>query len=130
MHKLIDYVCDELDELEKKADKGKLSMSEIEYADKLAHLKKNLLRSEELMDDGYSGDNYRMYDDGMSYARGRGSNAKRDSRGRYSSDNYSRYSRYSMDDDSVIQELKDIMGRVPDHKRQKFQRFISEMEQA
>lgn len=126
MHKLIDYICDELDELEKKADKGKLSMSEIEYADKLAHLKKNILRADELMDEGYSGD-YR-YDDGMSYARGR--NAKRDSRGRYSSDGYSRYSRYSMDDDSVMQELKDLMNRVPDHKRQRFQRFISEMEQS
>jgi len=131
MHKLMEYVCDELEELEKKADKGKLSMSEIEYADKLAHLKKNILRSDELMDEGYSGDGYR-YDGGMSFARGRGSNANRDSRGRYSSDNYSRYSRtgYSMDDDSMIQELKNLMYQAPEHKRQKFQRFISEMEQA
>jgi len=132
MHKLMEYVCDELDELEKKADKGKLSMSEIEYADKLAHLKKNLLRSEELMDDGYSGENYSgRYDSGMSYARGRGSNAKRDSRGRYSSDRYSRYSRneYAMDDDSMIQELRNLMDEAPEHKKQKFQRFISEMEQ-
>ena len=137
MHKLMEYVCDELEELEKKADKGKLSMSEIEYADKLAHLKKNLLRSEELMEDGYSGDNYSRYDGGMSFARGRGSNANRDSRGRYSSDRgysqrgYSRYSRdnYAMDDESVIQELRSLMNEVPEHKKQKFQRFISEMEQ-
>ena len=133
MHKLIDYVCDELDELEKKADKGKLSMSEVEYADKLAHLKKNLLRSDELMDEGYSGDG-RMYPyayDGSSFARGRGSNAKRDSRGRYSSDNYSRYARggYAMDDESMIDELRDLMNKAPEHKKQKFQRFISEMEQ-
>ena len=132
MHKLIDYVCDELEELEKKADKGKLSMSEIEYADKLAHLKKNILRADELMDEGYSGDSSRMYpysmDGGMSYARGR---ANRDSRGRYTPNNYSRYSRngYSMDDDSMIQELRELMSQVPEHKRQKFQRFISEMEQ-
>jgi hypothetical protein len=105
MKALLDYVCDELDVLEKKADKGKLSMSEIEYADKLAHLKKNILRSDELMDEGYSGDShmdgYRMYpysmNDGMSYARGRGSNARRDSMGRYSSDD-GRYSDYSRDD--------------------------------
>lgn len=133
MHKLMEYVCDELDELEKKADKGKLSMSEIEYADKLAHLKKNILRAEELMDEGYSGENYSSrYDNGMSYARGRGSNANRDSRGRYSSDRGGyRYSRngYSMDDDSVIQELRSLMNEVPEHKKQKFQRFISEMEQ-
>lgn len=134
MHKLMEYVCDELEDIEKKADKGKLSMSEIEYADKLAHLKKNLLRADELMDEGYSGDNRRMYYDGMSYARGRGSNANRDSRGRYSSDRgYSMYSRnrngYAMDDDSVIQELRELMNEVPEHKKQKFQRFISEMEQ-
>lgn len=127
MHKLMEYVCDELEELEKKADKGKLSMSEIEYADKLAHLKKNILRSDELMDEGYSGD---RYDGGMSFARGR----NRDSRGRYSSDRgYSRYPRYrdgyAMDDDSVIQELRSLMNEVPEHKKQKFQRFISEMEQ-
>lgn len=101
MHKLLDYVCDEMDDLEKKAEKGKLSMSEIEYADKLAHLKKNILRADELMDEGYSGDSYRMYpysmNDGMSYARGRGSNARRDSMGRYSSDD-GRYSDYSRDD--------------------------------
>jgi hypothetical protein len=105
MKALIQYVCDEMDDLEKKAEKGKLSMSEIEYADKLAHLKKNILRSDELMDEGYSGDShmdgYRMYpysmNDGMSYARGRGSNARRDSMGRYSSDD-GRYSDYSRDD--------------------------------
>ena len=30
MHKLIEYVCDELKELEHKAEKGSLSASEIE----------------------------------------------------------------------------------------------------
>ena len=132
MHKLIDYICDELDELEKKADKGKLSMSEIEYADKLAHLKKNLLRADELMDEGYSGDYRYPYsmNDGNSYARGRGSNAKRDSRGRYSSDSYSRYSRdYSMDKGDIVHELRSLMNDAPDERtRQEFQQFISKME--
>ena len=132
MHKLIDYVCDEMEELEKKAEKGKLSMSEIEYADKLAHLKKNILRGDELMEEGYSGDNYSTryypYSNDGSYARGRGSNAQRDSMGRYSSRGYSRD--YSMDDDSIVHELRDLMNRAPEHKRQRFQRFISEMEQA
>lgn len=82
MHKMIEYICDELDSLEKKADKGKLSMQEIQYADTLAHLKKNLLKAEEMMGEGeYS-------NDGGSYARGRGRNARRDSMGRYSSDGY------------------------------------------
>ena len=119
MHKLIDYICDEMDELEKKAEKGKLSMSEIEYADKLAHLKKNLLRSEELMDEGYSGAIY-PYMNG-SYARGR----RRDSMGRYSSD-----SRYSMDNREIVKELRTLMNDAPDDRtRQEFRQFISKMEQ-
>lgn len=81
MHKLIEYVCDELEELEKKADKGgKLSMQEVQYADTLAHLKKNLLKADEMMDDGYSNRG--------SYARGRMGNVRRDSMGRYSRDGY------------------------------------------
>ena len=52
MHKLMEYICDELDELERKAEKGgKLSMAEIEYADKLAHIKKSLLTADELWED-------------------------------------------------------------------------------
>lgn len=75
MHKLIEYVCDELEELERKADKeGKLSMAEIQYVDTLSHIKKNLLKGEEMMEEGNS------------YARGRGRNARRDSMGRYSSE--------------------------------------------
>ena len=98
MQKLIDYVCEELEDIGHKADKnGKLSASEIQYADTLAHLKKNLLKAEEM--DGYSGRGYsrRMsyadnsnYGDYVrpdgSYARGRGAGAKRDSMGRYSSE--------------------------------------------
>ena len=135
MHKLIDYICDELDELERKVEKGgKLSTQEVQYMDTLAHTKKNLLKSEEMSDGGYSSRPYMRnpvysMDDGMSYARGRGSNARRDSMGRYSS--RSGYSRngYSMDDDSMIEELRELMNQAPEHKKQKFQRFISEMEQ-
>ena len=128
MHELMNYVCDELEELDKKAKGGKLTMSEIDYADKLAHLKKNLLRAEELSDEGYSADGYYP---GRVYSYARGSNVKRDSRGRYSSDADYKHMRdgYSMEDDSIVQELKDIMHRAPDHKRQKIQRLISEMEQ-
>ena len=74
MHKLIDYICDELEELERKADKeGKLSMAEIQYGDMLAHFKKNLLKSEEMMgeeDEMYSMAGGRSYEGGGSYARG------------------------------------------------------------
>lgn len=87
MDKLMEYICDELEELERKADKeGKLSMAEIEYVDKLAHIKKSLLTAEEMWEDSeYSeagGSSYAgresgqsrrggsSYRGGRSYARG------------------------------------------------------------
>lgn len=169
MHKLINYVCDELEKIEQQAGSGKLSIAEIEYADKLAHLKKNLLRADELMEAGYSGDirrwpsSYRggrSYEDGgssyardggSSYAReggssygrdrggssyesrGRGSNAQRDSKGRYSSGRgYSRYVRddYSMATDEVIEDLRELMDGAPDQRmKQELQRIITKVEQ-
>lgn len=135
MHKLIKYACEELEDLERKVDKGsKLSMSELQYADTLAHMKKNLLKGEEMSEDheysnamGYSrGDGYsrRMsYDDGhrdfvrpdgsyryatpepASYARGRGRGAKRDAMGRYSSA-----------DNEVIEGLMKLADHAPDEQ--------------
>lgn len=120
MHKLIDYICDELDELERKADKGKLSMAEIQYGDTLAHMKKNLMKAEEMSGEaGYSGRmrSYgRPYDEGRSYAR------KRDSMGRYSRG-------YSMAADEMVSELRDLMKDAPDDRtRMEFQRFIERIE--
>lgn len=148
MHKLIEYVCDELEELERKADKdGKLSMAEIQYADTLAHMKKNILKADELweeseysMDSGNSyarggqsrrggmsmrgGNSYRYGNEG-SYARGRGSNARRDSMGRYS-----RQDGYSMAGDGMLDELRELMQDAPDEQtRMEFQRFIQRIEQ-
>ncbi len=128
MDKLIDYICDELDELEHKADKGKLSMAEMQYLDMLAHAKKNLLKGDEMMDgesyaDGRTPIYYRARDgrdgrDGMSNARGR----RRDSRGRYSS------GRYAMAND-MVDELRDMMNDAPDERtRMEFQKFITKME--
>ena len=145
MHKLIEDVCDELEKIETKADGGKLSLAEIEYADKLAHLKKNLLRSDEIMDKGYSGE-MRRYpssfrggrgssrDGGSSYDdRGRGSNAERDPRGRYSTGRgYSRYIRddYSMDTEEIASDLRNLMNEAPnDRMRQELQRIVSRVEQ-
>ena len=113
MHKLIEYCCDELEDIERKVSKGqKLSMQELQYADTLAHMKKNLLKGDEMSGGseyssmGYSrrmsyddGGSYRAadgvknyvrpdgsYADESSYARGRGPGAARDSMGRYSSE--------------------------------------------
>lgn len=140
MHNLMKYICDELDELDRKAKEGKLSMSETQYGDLLAHFKKNLLKSEEMMDDSeyseyddYSmnrgsqgrtrmgGRSYAMrggpYDyDGGSYARGR-RNAKRDSMGRYSRD------------EGFADELKGLMEEAPDEQtRMELRRMIEKME--
>ena len=143
MHKLIEYVCDELDELERKAGKdGKLSMSEIQYADTLAHMKKNLMKADEMSGEysGYSNDqsmrggrSYRnysrnSYNDGGSYEgsyardnRGRGSDAQRDAMGRYSGDGYSRA-------DDFAQNMRMLMEDAPnDHVRKKLQSIMSEM---
>lgn len=85
----------------------------------------------------YRGGSYRgsSYDDGMmtggeggSYARdnrGRGSNARRDSMGRYSSrmDGYSRHG-------DVVESLREVMEEAPDDRtRTEIQRLIEKMEQ-
>ena len=133
MHKLIDYICDELEDLEHKVGTGeKLSMAEVEYMGVLAEAKKDLLKGENMMEDGYSGRDGRGYSrrggrsydgrvyyaDGRSYERGRGSNARRDSMGRY-----------SMDSESMITELHDMMNEAPDDRtRKEIQRLIDRME--
>lgn len=143
MHKLMEYICDELEELERKAGKdGKLSMAEIQYADTLAHMKKNLLKADEMWEESeYSmaGDNsYRSYarDENQgggrgnrggsyeSYARGRGRNARRDSMGRYS-----RERGYSNAGEEMADELREMMRDAPDERtRQEFERFIQKIE--
>lgn len=99
MHKIKEKLMDELYQIEdrmKKNSGGTLSTQDIEKIQKLTDSVKNIDKIEMLEEGvGYSEENYYMgegrlygtsYDDGMSYARGRGRNAKRDSRGRYSSD--------------------------------------------
>ena len=142
MHKLMEYVCDEMKELERKAEKdGKLSMAEMQYLDTLAHTKKNLLKADEMSEEGYSGMMYpryygddrmdgrsyrdgrsyaddRSYGDGRSYARGR----KRDSMGRYSRG-------YSMANDDMVDELHELMEKAPDEMtKREFKKFIDKIE--
>lgn len=140
MHKIYEYLCDELKSLEKKAESGQqLSMAELEYLNKLTETKKNLLKIEMLEEDSeYSnamggrggnrgGRSYYSMDDGMdmrggSYARGRGRNAKRDAMGRYSSEGYSRA------EDDFRADLEELIAMAPnDQIRQKMQRIMSDM---
>lgn len=135
MDKLCKYIDKELEEIEDKAGmSGKLSGAELEYADKLAHLKKSLLTNAAMSDyseegmSNRSGRSYnRSYNEGGSYdsyaSRGRGRNARRDSRGRYSSE-------YSRGKEELTEQLYELMEQAPDeHTRKEFERFIQKMEQ-
>lgn len=148
MHKLIEYICEELEELEQKAQKEhKLSMQEVQYMDTLAHAKKNLMKCEE-MEEGmeeeasFRGGSYRgaygrgsygrgsygmAYDDG-SYARGRGRGAARDSMGRYASESgYSRSEESDNGHERMMQRLQEIMHDTPDERtRRKLDELVSE----
>lgn len=131
MEKLLHYFCSELDDLERKAEKGGLSMSEVQYADTLAHAKKNLLAGDAMMDGGESGyymPMYRSYgDESMrggesmrsSYAR------RRDSMGRYTS------RRGGMSyDDGAVEELRDLMDRAPNESiKREYRKLIDKIEQ-
>ena len=149
MHKLIEYVCDELEELERKADKGgKLTAAEIQYADMLAHLKKNLLKSDMMMEDeeGYSNESGNSYARG---GRGRGRNARRDSMGRYSSDSgsyrqgggsyegsyhggrggsYDGYSREGAKEDMLMQ-LREMEQDADEESKRMIKRWIKQVEE-
>lgn len=128
-HELCDYIKDELTEINRKAASGKLSMQEIEYADKLAHMKKSLLTVDAMenpdeygYNDNYNGNYNSNYSDRMGYGA-RGRSARRDSRGRYMEG-----SRVYRDDD-MMAELRELMEKAPNEQvRRKYREFISEME--
>ena len=118
---------------------GDLSGGDVEYLDKLTHMLKSIKTTLAMMDaddggysrdDGmggvYSGRYPGRYYTGTSYARGRGSNAKRDSMGRYS-----RNRGYSRDgeNEEIVEQLREIMHDTKDERtRQEFQKFISKVE--
>ncbi len=126
MHKLIEYVCDELEDLEEKvAKEHKLSPAEVQYMDTLAHAKKNLLKGEAMMEDDYS---YEGYDRNSSNRSNRNNNSYRYSNARRR-DSMGRYSRRYSGDDGMIESLRDLMNDAPDERtRAEFQRMISKME--
>ena len=147
----------ELYEYEDKAKKsggGKLSAGDLETLHKLTDTVKNIDKIEMLEDEGgYSeggdwmgegriyGQTYR--DDGVSYARGRGRNARRDSMGRYSCEggmmerggsyrggSY-RGGGYSMADgiDDMMEKAEEMLeeAETPEQK-QAIHKFIKELE--
>lgn len=129
MDKICKYIDKELDELENKvAMGGKLSRADIEDGKNMAKFKTAILTNKAMEEEGYSGDwdepMTRMSNrGGMSNARGRGSNARRDSMGRYS-----REDGYSRAESEFKERLEDAIDSAPDeHKRKKLERILNEM---
>ena len=147
IEKIKKMLCKELDEY---AMKSKLSMADIDVIHKLTDTVKNLDKIEMLEDDGgYSearggmrGRSYMYgssYDDDMMYSerQGRGRNARRDSRGRYSSDmdDYSEARmdrRYSRDDakDHMMNKLGEMMTSADEEQREILKDAMRKIERA
>lgn len=138
IYELKEMLCEEL---EKYGAKDNLKAGELEIVDKLAHTVKNLGKIIEMYeeDEEYSGEmggSYRRgemsYNRGGSYARvgrggrGRGSNARRDSMGRYSSERG--YSRADEMED-VVESIRGMMNELPQDIKHDAQRLVQKMEQ-
>lgn len=138
LYELKEMLMDELKELSGKPING----SSLQMVDTLAHAIKNICKIIESYEDGgsydggsersgrcsrrdsYDNDGGSYYDGDTSYARGRGRNAKRDSRGRYASANY-----YEAKDD-MARKLEQLMQNAPDEKsKQEIQRVMQKLEQ-
>lgn len=139
MHKIKKMLCKELEEY---GDKKSLSSADVEMIHKLTDTVKNLDKISllEQGDDGYS-ETYPYYMGGSSYARGRGRYAKRDSMGRYSSDDrasYDNYSeermdrRYSRDDakDHMMNKLGSMMEDADPNEREILKDCMRKLERA
>ena len=127
LYELKDRLMKELEEY----GKQDLTAGSLEVVDKLSHSIKNICKIIESYDDeeGYS--MRRSYNDGIddmrrrgsyrgSYARGRGSNARRDSMGRYSrADGI----------EELVESVREMMGDLPQNLKQDAQRFVQKLEQ-
>lgn len=119
LYELKDTLCNQLEEYAGK----ELTAGTLDVVDKLSHTIKNLdkiidrYENEESSYDSYG--TYRgTYGRNRSYARGR----KRDSMGRYSSEDG-----YSND---MMADLRELMNNAPDERtRMEFKKFIQKMEQ-
>ena len=151
---LYDYVCDELQEVEKDG----LKASNLDSTDKLLNIKKNLLKIEKLEDEGYSMDGGYWTAEG-SYADGIDGNMRNYSgarrgehwvRGHYSRDGYrmndrrmygTDYSmarrrdsrgRYSRDDakEHMLDKLGEMMPMADDRQRDILENAMHQLENA
>lgn len=125
-----DMLCDELEDVVKKKELTPNSLELIDTAiDVIKDIHTIKAMEQEYPDDGgYSQGYYGrmpvyMYDDpGMSYARGRGMNAPRDSRGRYYSDGRDGYS------GDTKEELEKLMSTAKtDRERETIRHALDNM---
>ena len=151
---LYDYVCDELQEVEKDG----LKASNLDSTDKLVNIKKNLLKIEKPEDEGYSMDGgywtaEGSYADGMDGNMRNYSGARRGEhwvRGHYSRDGYrindrrmygAEYSmarrrdsrgRYSRDDakEHMLNKLGEMMPMADDRQRDILENAMHQLENA
>lgn len=140
LYELKEKLCREL----KKYSSEDVTTNSLEVIDKLSHAIKNIDKIIEKYEEEEGGSygygsyegSYRgggrsnrgSYNNGNSYARGRGRNAKRDSMGRYSREGGS-YEGYSRNSD-IASELREMMMDAPDEQtRMEYQRVINKLEQ-
>lgn len=131
-----DFVCHEKADLDEKARRGEVTLTDVQYGDLLEHYKKSHLTNEAMEESGYSNRGYMPYYGGMSYA-GR-MNAKRDSMGRYSREggDYSRnrgnsyggngYS-YAEDMEQTREEMRELAQKMPEEHRRKIERALDDL---
>ena len=125
MHELYEMRDNLLDELKGYSRKEDLNADSLEVIEAITATVKNIDKIIDREEGGYSNgyipyayDDRRMNNN--SYARGRGTYAKRDSMGRYSS-NYG----YSRNNDGMITELSEMAMSMPDERtRQQIQSVI------
>lgn len=142
LYDLCEVISDELEIANDKIKQagGKLSAGDVDYIDKLTHALKSIkttIAMTEAEDDYSNADGRMSYDGGMSYARnrddgrnsyarnnrGRGSRAKRDSMGRYSSRGYSR------DGGGIKEMLEEAMEEAQtEREREAIRRAIKDLE--
>lgn len=139
---ICEMLSDELAKTNAKLDKagGAISAGDLEYIDKLTHAIKSVKTTKAMMeaeDDNYSNMYPYYYDNGntnetggmnnSSYAKGRGTYAKRDSMGRYSSRGSYEHG-YSRETETISQ-LEDIMNDTKDENiKQEIKRTIQKIE--
>lgn len=133
LYELKEKLCREL----KKYNNEEVTTNSLEVVDKLSHAIKNIDKIIEKYEEeeggsyGYNSydgsyrgrSNRGSYNNGNSYARGRGRNARRDSMGRYS--NEGGYSRHG----DMVETLREMMMDAPnDEIRREYEKIISRYE--